>query len=107
MSNDTETLSDYGIQPVLMLSAAASPARTSAALGIEPALTVNAQGCGVRWRDWFATYDPATLSWRTSQICFTGEQAEYLVTWPRAGMTRNGNAYQRPPLVPRTSGKEF
>jgi hypothetical protein len=50
----------------------------------------------------FAYYDPASCSWKTSQVSFLPECQTYSETWPRAGMTRNGIAYQRPQLVPRT-----
>jgi len=51
----------------------------------------------------FATYDPDTRSWRTSQVCLGGELETFSETWPRSGMTRNGTAYRRLPSVPRTS----
>jgi hypothetical protein len=35
-------------------------------------------------------------------VSFLPECQTYLETWPRAGMTRNGTAYQRPQLAPRT-----
>jgi len=54
----------------------------------------------------FANYDPATSSWRTSQLCLDGEWSEFSETWPRAGMTRNGKAYEHATLVPRTDESE-
>lgn len=51
----------------------------------------------------FATYDPDTSSWRTSQpSLFSGSLPEQSVTWPVSGMTRNGAAYARPMSVPHT-----
>jgi hypothetical protein len=44
----------------------------------------------------FARYDLATSLWRTSQLCFTGELAEYLETWPTSGTMRNGICYKLP-----------
>ncbi len=52
-----------------------------------------------------ANYDPVTSSWRTRQICFSGEWAEFVETWPTSGMTRSGTLYQRARLVPHTHGK--
>jgi hypothetical protein len=46
-----------------------------------------------------ARYDPATSSWRTSQLCLDGALSEFSETWPRSGLMRNGIAYQLPPLV--------
>jgi hypothetical protein len=52
----------------------------------------------------FATYDPASSSWRTWQQSFPlGNSLEPLVTWPRSGMTRSGDAYELPTLAPRTA----
>jgi hypothetical protein len=44
----------------------------------------------------FATYDPATSSWRTSQRCLGGEWDEFSATFPRSGTMRNGRCYLRP-----------
>ena len=59
-------------------------------------------GYGPRSSTSFAVYDPVTCSWRTSQVYLDGEQASFSETWPRAGMTRNGTAYQLPPSAPLT-----
>ncbi len=52
----------------------------------------------------FARFDPASSSWRTCPASAAGAWATYSATWPRAGMTRNGTAYQRAPLVRLTRG---
>ena len=59
-------------------------------------------GSGPSLSESFAHYDRATCSWRTSQVCFTGELETFSEAWPRAGMTRSGIAFQRQPLVPLT-----
>jgi hypothetical protein len=51
---------------------------------------------------WLASYDPATSSWRTSQLSLLGGLAEFSATWPRSGMTRSGTAFRLQPLVPLT-----
>ncbi len=56
--------------------------------------------CGSNILGLLAKYDHDSHSWKTSQVCLTGEFQSYSGTWPRAGMTRNGIAYQRPPLAP-------
>ena len=58
--------------------------------------------CGVNTLGSFASFDPATLSWKTSQRCFVEGWATFSETWPRAGMTRSGIAYRRRELVPLT-----
>jgi hypothetical protein len=86
--------------PKLISSVADSPAKTSATPESEPESTASAADCGPSMRESFASFDHATSSWRTSQLCLDGEWSEFSETWPRAGMTRNGIAYQRVPLVP-------
>ena len=54
----------------------------------------------------FASYDPDTSSWKTSQLSLLGDSTPYSETWPRAGMMRNGTSYRLQPLAPRTSVKE-
>ena len=66
--------------------------------GASPRMTPG--GYGLRWRRSFADYDPATRSWRTFQGSLLAEWEMYSETWPRAGMTRNGTAYQRQPSAP-------
>ena len=64
-------------------------------------------GCGPSSHDAFAYYDPDSHCWRTCQGSFLPDLETYSETWPRSGMMRNGTAYRRPPLVPRTYVTEF
>jgi hypothetical protein len=89
-----------------MSSAADSPARTSASLGRAQDSPESDLGSGLNTPDSFASFDRATCSWRTSQRCLDGDWALFSETWPRAGTTRNGTAFQRAPLVPHTSAIE-
>jgi hypothetical protein len=73
-------------------------------LDVEPASTGSARVFGPSSPDSFASFDPATSSWRTSQLSLLGDSIESSVTWPRAGMTRNGIAYPLVPLAPLTRG---
>ena len=91
----------------LMSSAAGFPAKTSAQPERAQGLPVSDPASGQRLPDWLANYDPATSSWRTSQLCLDGALEPYSETWPRSGMTRSGIAYRLPPLVPLTAGTEF
>jgi hypothetical protein len=54
----------------------------------------------------FASYDPDTSSWRTSQACLLEGWATYSGTWPRSGTMRAGKAYQQQPLVRLTDVTE-
>lgn len=88
-----------------ILSRAASRARTSARPVLAPASLEPDRDSGLSSLASFASYDRATRSWRTSQICFTEQMELGLVafseTWPKSGMMRNGDAFQRAPLAPR------
>jgi hypothetical protein len=97
----------YGLEDaVLMSSAAASPARTSAWQARAQASTASAPASGPSTPELLAKFDPATSSWRTSQLCLDGALSEFSETWPRSGLMRNGTAYRLPPLVPLTAGTE-
>jgi hypothetical protein len=98
----------------LTLSAAGSRARTLAL----PTKTVKElggaeAGCGQSTHGLFASYDPSTRSWKTSQLCLfqsevssQPESQPFLETWPRCGMMRSGTAYRLPTLVPGIGGTE-
>ena len=79
-----------------------SHARTSRSQARAQASRVSSQGYGQKSPDLLARYDPATSSWRTSQRCLVEGWTRFSETWPRSGMTRNGIAYQLPPLAPLT-----
>jgi len=85
--------------PQLTLFAADSPASPSAARG-KGSRRLTRGGSGQPSHASFATYDPATCSWRTFRDSLDGEWETYSETWPASGMTRNGIAYRRPTSVP-------
>lgn len=87
-----------------MSSAEASPAKISPTPAEAQDSTGTARVFGVSTPDSFATFDPATSSWKTSQLSLLEEWAEFSQTWPRAGMTRSGTAYPLRPLAPLTDG---
>lgn len=56
--------------------------------------TATAQGSGVKWPASFAKFDPATSSWKTSQLSWLDEGcAEFSATWPRWGIMRAGECW--------------
>ncbi len=55
----------------------------------------------------FAQYDPTTSSWKTYQGTLPWGSDKYSDNWPRAGMTRNGTAYQLPPSAPLTNATAY
>lgn len=84
----------------LTSSAAASPARTSAAPAEELGSTAPARVFGPSSPGSFASFDPATSSWRTCPPSSPGRGSagtearsdEFSETWPKHGMTRSGRA---------------
>lgn len=60
-------------------------------------------GYGASIVESFASYDPDTLSWRTSQPCLFGGWVEFSETWPQSGTMRNGRCYPLVSLEPTIS----
>lgn len=52
----------------------------------------------------FATWNPASGVWETSQLDLSGRSAPYSETWPTSGTTRAGSAYPLPLSVLRIPG---
>ncbi len=89
--------------PPLTSSAAASPAKTSPSPAKALALKVSDPAFGSSTRESFASYDPASSLWKTSQRSLLADWAPFSETWPRSGTMRSGIASRLPPLVPLTS----
>ena len=65
-------------------------------------LKTTRETCGLPQLNAFASYDPNTHSWRTSQdSLFSHISDEFSETWPRQGMTRHGKLYPLRFWVPR------
>jgi len=78
---------------------AGSPVRTSVTPDNVPGSTANGPGCGASLTGSLAFYDRESSSWKTWQRCLFGGWVELLETWPRAGMTQNGELYPLADLV--------
>ena len=91
----------------LMSSQEDSPAKTSQPLEDRQALKASAVDYGQSAPVFLGSFDPGTLSLKTSQTCLTetGEigLSEYSETFPRSGMMRNGTVYQLPRLALTTT----
>ena len=72
---------------------AASRARTSATADTSAELAARGPGCGRRWPELLARFDPNSFSWRTSQRCLVEGWEQYLETWPQWGLMRNGECW--------------
>jgi hypothetical protein len=86
----------------LTLSAAASPVRTSALPERALGWRVNVLAYGASMPASFASYDPASSSWKTSQRSLVEDLETFSETWPRSGIMRGGTASQLQPLAPIT-----
>lgn len=76
-------------------------------LGIGSVLTTaSGAASGANSREWFASYDRDSSSWRTSQACLFAGWDAFSETWPRSGMTLSGFAYERPTSGPRIDDSE-
>lgn len=89
-----------------MLSAEDFPARISAPSALAPGLTEMKADSGPNTPGSLANFDPATSSWRTSQLCLFGGLAEFSETWPRSGTMRSGSVFRRAQWLPHTHGTE-
>lgn len=69
------------------------PAKTSAALEKERESTEREAGYGAKWQGSFATYSPATSSWKTAQCSLLEDSDEFSETWPRWGLMRDGECF--------------
>lgn len=83
----------------------AFPANPSAMRGCAEPKKMS-DGCGPSLPESFASYDPNTCLWKTSQACLAGGWETFSGTWPQAGMMRNGKVSRQRRLVRRISGKE-
>src|SRR4051812_45970942 len=59
---------------------------------------------GANTRESFASYDPATSSWRTSQLCVFEGSESFSDTLPPSGTMRSGHLYRRALWAPHIHG---
>ncbi|KKL71549.1 hypothetical protein LCGC14_2093790 [marine sediment metagenome] len=74
-------------------SLADSPASPGALSANKKEPKMNA-GSGLTYGDWFARYDPAESSWKTSQDSFVEELNTFSEGWPHSGTMRNGRVFE-------------
>lgn len=78
--------------------------RISVTPGRAPVWPVSEAGSGSSTREWFASYDRESSSWKTSQRSLLAGWDEFSETWPKQGMTQSGRAFELPMSVPRIDG---
>lgn len=70
-------------------------------------LRENAPGYGVRCVELYGKLDLNTSSLKTRQLSLFPDSNKCYATFPKSGMTRNGNVYQTTLLDTHTKGKDF
>lgn len=61
-------------------------------------LMVSDQVCGDKWHGSFVKYSPDTSSWKTHQCSLLGDLEEFLETWPKWGLMRDGECWEQTQL---------
>ena len=85
---------DHG-KELLMSYLAAFHAKTSPQQEKEQESTESGQECGEKWQGSFTKYDPDSSSWKTHQCSLLGGLESFSETWPRWGLMRDGECWER------------
>ena len=93
-------------EELLMLYLAGFHAKTSAQQEKEQELTESGAECGVKWHASFTKYDPDSRSWKTHQCSLLGGLEPYSETWPKWGLMRHGECWERQTLEQTIRGTE-
>jgi hypothetical protein len=83
-----------------------SRAKTSAQQDEGQESTAKGPASGVKWRELFRKFDPATSSWRTHRCLFDADLPESSVILPRWGMMQDGALSERLTLALPTCERE-
>ena len=106
-SDESQQTDLFGTELDQTLLPEGSHAKTCQQQESRQALTASVLDSGASLPVLLASYNRDTQSWKTSQtsLVATADDGldEFLETWPRSGMTRNGIAYQLPRLAPTTT----
>lgn len=86
-------------EAVLTWWSEAFPARTSATPAKAQDSMESGPACSSISSQPFATYDPDTSSWRTSQPSLFGDSTPFSGRWPKSGLMLGGAVYERPTLA--------
>ena len=93
-------------EELLMSYLAAFHAKTLAQPEKAQELTESSQECGEKWRGSFTKYSPNSCSWKTHQCSLLGDLDEFLGTWPRWGLMRDGECWEQQTLAQSIRGTE-
>ncbi len=65
------------------------------------------QECGKKWQGSFTKFSQDSFSWKTHQCSLVGDLDEFLETWPKWGLMRNGECWEQTRLDYPTGENEF
>ena len=65
------------------------------------------QECGEKWQGSFVKFNPDSCSWKTHQFSLLGDLDEFLETWPKWGLMRNGECWAQTALDYPIGENEF
>jgi len=93
-------------EELLTLYLAGFHAKTSQLLGGGQESQESAAECGLKWRASLAKYDTDLHLWKTAQLSLLEDLELSSVTWPRSGMTADGQCWELPTLKQITNGTD-
>jgi hypothetical protein len=82
-------------EELLTLYLAGFHAKTSVQPEKAQELTESEAECGEKWQGSFTKYDRDSCSWKTAQCLLLGGLDEFSETWPRWGLMRDGECWER------------
>jgi hypothetical protein len=100
-------LTDIPGEELSMSSVVAFHVRTLAQQERAQELMESEAECGEKWQGSFTKYDPDSSSWRTHQCSLLGGLELFSETWPRWGLMRDGECWERTPLDIPITEPEF
>lgn len=83
-----------------------SHAKTSVSPDMGPASTDSEADYGMSSLGSFAWFDHLSCSWKTWQLCLSGEWETYSEPWPTSGSMRNGQLFPHAPWVQHICDEE-
>jgi hypothetical protein len=92
---------------LLTLYLAGFHAKTSQPQGGGLELTENEAECGEKWQGSFVKFNPDLCLWKTHQFSLLGDLDEFLETWPKWGLMRNGECWAQTALDYPIGENEF
>ena len=100
-------MSEDETSPPLTLFAEDFPAKTSVTLARAQGSTASDRDSGINTHESFASWNPATSSWKTSQHSLLEDLTTFSERWPIAGTMQSGRVFARSTWVPRISATDY